>query len=193
MQPKYYGAAAQYNKPVGGGGGLSGILKIFGIFVGAIILIAVAFSIVSTINQGPSNEFARLVARVTELQTLLDKQRPNIRSSDLKTINATGQLLIAGDAAALNKQLTASFGLEAVPEAITAAEADPTAETTLKNASLTGTFDKVYVGVLRDKIAASYDMANSLLSSASGDTQAVLKKTLETLDALDAQLEKLQI
>jgi hypothetical protein len=194
MQPKYYGAAAEYNKPVsGGGGGLSGILKIFGIFVGAILLIAIAFTVVNSIGKGPSNEFARLVARTTELQTLLDKQKPNIRSSDLKTINATGQILMAGDVAALSEQLTVAFGAEGVPEDITAAEADPTIETTLKNAGLTGTFDKVYVGVLRDKIASSYDLANTLLGSASGDTQAAVQKTIDTLTSLDSQLEKLQI
>lgn len=194
MQPKYYGAAAQYNKSTGGNGnGISGILKIFGIFVGAIIIIAIAFSVVTSIGKGPSNEFARLVARATELQTLLDKQKVNIRSSDLKTINASGQILMAGDVAALTDALTTSFGVEGVPEDIAAAEADPTTETTLKNAGLTGTFDKVYVGVLRDKIAASYDLANTLLGSASGDTKTALEKAMDTLTSLDSQLEKLQI
>lgn len=194
MQPKYYGAAAQYNQPArGGGGGISGILKIFGIFVAAIIVIAIGFSVATSIGQGPSNEFARLVARATELQTLLDKQKSNIRSSDLKTINATGHILVSGDIALLNEQLTTTYNLEAVPAEISAAEADPTIETTLKNAGLTGTFDKVYIGVLRDKIASTYDLANTLMGSASGETKAALEKTNATLTSLDAQLEKLQI
>jgi hypothetical protein len=108
-------------------------------------------------------------------------------------VNATGHILISGDIALLNERLTTEYNLEAVPAEVAAAEADPTIETTLKNAGLVGTFDKVYIGVLRDKIASTYNLANTLLGSASSETKAAIEKTNASLTALDAQLEKLQL
>lgn len=194
MQPKYYGAAAQYNQPTGGSGGISGIFKIFGIFIGAIIIIAVALSIISSISRGPQNDYARLVARLNNMQSLLDKQKANIRSSDLRTVNATALILVTGDAAALGAQLTAAYGLEGVPEDIIAAETDTTSETDLKNAQLTGAFDREYVAILRDKIAAAYQLANSLKTAGGSEaTLAALTQTLTSLEAIDSQLTKLAI
>jgi hypothetical protein len=195
MQPKYYGAAAEYNKPAGGSaGGLSGILKIFGIFIGAIIVIAVVLSIVSSIGKGPQNDFARLVARMSSLQNLLDKQKGNIRSSDLRTVSATALILVSGDTSTLAKQMRVSFGLEAVPEDITAAETDTTTDPELKKAQLTGGFDREYVTVLRDKIAAAYQLAETLKAAGGNDaTIDALNKTLVSLDALDSQLTKLAL
>jgi hypothetical protein len=194
MQPKYYGAAANYNKPVGGKSGLGGILKIFGIFVGAVIVLAVGFSIVNSLSKGPQENFERLIARESDLLKLMDKQKDNIRNSDLRTINATGTLLTAGDVGALNKRLTASFGAEGVSESIAAAETDTTSEATLGNAVITGTFDKTYVGILRDKIASASGLARTLVSSVSGDaTKQAVQKTLDNLEAIDTQLSKLPI
>lgn len=192
MQPKYYGAAAQYNKPAGGPTGLGTILKIFGIFVGAIIIIAVGFSIFATFSKGPQNDFAKLVARMDNLRALLDAKSGNIRSSDLKTINANALLLVSGDASLLTKQLQSSFDLKEVPPDIAASVDDPSIDTTLDNAVLTGTFDKAYVAVLRDAIAKTYDLAQDLQGAGGTATKEAVKKTIESLTAIDEQLSRLQ-
>lgn len=194
MQPKYYGAAATYNKPAGGASGLGGILKIFGIFVGAVIVIAVGFSIVNSISKGPQDTFAKLVARQSNLVKLMDKEKDLIRNSDLKRINATGIILGMGDTGSLNKQLTAAFGADGVSEDIAASEVDSTTDKTLKDATITGTFDKTYAGILRDKIASTYDLANSLVQSVSNaNAKAAVQKTLDDLTAIDEQLARLTL
>jgi hypothetical protein len=77
MQPKYYGAAAQYNKapglPVGGGGASNGkkIGMIAGLFLFVIIIIVGGLSLVSNLTKGPADDFVALAARTANLQALL--------------------------------------------------------------------------------------------------------------------------
>lgn len=194
MQPKYYGAAATYNKPVGGGSGIGKILKVFGLFVGVIILIAVIFSIVSAIGKGPQDNFAKLVARESNLQQLLDQQRGNIKNSDFRTITSTASLLLVGDSSSLNRQLSILYGLDGVPDDIASGEVDSTSGKTLKNAVLTGTFDSTYLGILRDKIAANYQSANTVLGAVNNDAaKAAIQKAMDNLTNIDDQLSKLQL
>lgn len=194
MQPKYYGAAANYNKPSGGMTGLSGILKIFGIFVGVVILLAIAYSIVTGISKGPQDNLARLVAREKALQTLLEKQKTNIRSGDLRTVNASAHILTVGDAATANRLLASVYGAKEVPKEITAAETDATLETTLKNAVLVGTFDKTYVDVLREKIAASYSLAQTVSNAANNkELKTATQHMMNNLSTIDTQLEQLDL
>ena len=194
MQPKYYGAAATYNAQQKGPSTPMGrILMLVGLAVGVIIILAILLTAVSSLTKGPSDDFARLTARESNLKDLLKKQQNNIQRDDLKTVNATAQAIIASDAASLSTQLKDAFGVDGVPDAIAQAETDSTTDNTLKSAQLAATFDHVYVGVIRDKISAAYNLANDLYKRTNGKPQQVVKQVMQNLTALDTQFANLNL
>ena len=191
MQPKYYGAAAQYNKPTGGNFGK--ILKILGLFVGVIVLITIAYFAYTALTSGGKNSAAQLVARQRQLLTFLTANQGSVANDTLKTISGNATSLVTSDHYALSQGIKTEYGLAAVPEAITKAEADTTSTTTLKNAQIQSRFDQVYLQLLREKIASTQELAQSVLSTAGGTLQTATQTTLEHLSTIDEQLDQLKL
>jgi hypothetical protein len=190
MQPKYYGAAASYNRPNRNGFGQ--ILKIIGIVVGVIILISLAFFAYSALTSGSKNSAAQLVARQKQLLSFMTTNQASIISPDLKTINSNALSLETSDNYAITQGLR-SFGIAAVPEQIARLEVDSTSSTTLATAVTQRRFDTVYVQLLREKIAATQQLAQTVLGSASGTMKTAIQTMITNLTTIDGQLTRLQL
>lgn len=192
MQPggKYYGAAAQYNK--NSGLDFSKLLKIAGLVVGVIILIAAGFMGYNFLTSAGKNNAAQLVARERQLLTFVTNNKEDIVNDTFKTVNSNAISLLSSDSYALQQGLK-TFGLTAVPEDITKSEADTTSAKTLASAKTQANFDKVYLELLREKIAATESLARTVQSGSSGTMKTAVDTLLTNLSAIDAQLAKLQL
>lgn len=192
MQPKYYGAAAQYNKS-GSSAPLSRrLLVIGGLAGGVIIFLIIIFSVLGAISKGPQDAFAHFAAREANLVSLMDKQAQHIQSGDFHAVNATGLILFNGDNSAAQKLLSSAFGLQAIPTDITASETDSTIDTSLQNAALNGTFDHTYAGILQQELASTYSGAQALANSG-GSIGALAKKAMANLSAINDQITALKL
>jgi|GEM_PF-2487482 len=195
MQPKYYGAAAQYNKSGTSGPPLSKRLIMIGaIGVGVIIFLMIVFTVIGSISKGPQDNFARLAAREANLVSLIGKQTSNIQSGDLGAINATASLLFNGDNSAINRLMTSAYGLAAIPPEIASSETpDSTIDTSLKNATLNGTFDRTYIGILQTEITSTYSAAQAIANATSGTVKATAITVMKNLLAISTQLNALKL
>lgn len=192
MQPggKYYGAAADYNKSSGPNFG--NLLKFAGIFVGAIVLIAGGFFAYTFFTSAGKNNAAQLVAREKQLLAFVTNNQDDITSDTLKTVNSNAISLLASNSYALSQGLK-TFGLTAVPDPITKSEADTTSAKTLAEAKVRANFDRVYLELLREKIAATESLARTVQSGSSGSMKTAVTTLLSNLSAIDNQLAKLQL
>ena len=190
MQPnaKYYGAAAQYNRP--GGSSLGRLLKLAGLVVGIILLLFGGFLAYNFITSSGKNTAAQLVARQKQLLSFATINQETINNDMLKTINSNAVSLLSSDSYALQQGLK-SVGLAMVPEAITKSEADATSAKTLASAKVQDTFDQVYLELLREKIAATESLARTVQGN--GSLKAATQTLLTNLSAIDNQLSKLQL
>lgn len=191
MQPKYYGAAAQYNKPQSTG--LGQILKIIGMVVGVILLITIAYFAYSALTSGGRTSAATLVAREKQLTTFMTSNQAAIDNDNLRTINSNGLTLITSDQYALTQGMKAAYGLASPPEDITKAEADSTSKKILDDAKIQSRFDKVYVQLLQEKLAATQQLARSVRDSSNGALKTAAETTIKNLTTIDEQLAKLQL
>ncbi len=187
---KFYGAAAEYNK--GSGMNFSKLLKIAGLVVGGIILIAAGFFGYSFLTSAGKNNAAQLVAREKQLLTFVTNNQDDISSDTFKTINSNAISLLSSDSYALTQGLK-TFGLNTVPEPITKAEADSTSAKTLASAKVQSNFDQVYLELLREKIAATESLARTVQSGSSGTIKTAVTTLLDNLSIIDSQLAKLQL
>lgn len=190
MQPKYYGAAAHYNRP--NTGGLGQILKIIGLVVGVIVLITVGYFAYGALTSGAKNSAAQLVARQKQLLTFMTVNQSQLTAPDLITATSNAVSLQTSDNYSITQGLR-TFGLTSVPEAIARTESDTTSSKTLAAAKTQNRFDTVYLQLLRDKIAATQQLAQTVLSSAGGSMKTAVQTLVSHLTTIDAQLAKLQI
>lgn len=193
MQPKYYGASANYNK--GPASPLSKrLIMIAALFFGTLILLAVVFSVISAIGKGPQEDFARVYARVDQVQKLLDKQKASISDGDLASVNASATLLFLGDVSRMGGVMKASYGLDGVPDNILTEIADTTTEGTLKTAVNAGNFDSTFIKTVREKLSAAYNAAQKASDEApTSNAKDTLKKVMTDLSSIDAQLVDLHL
>jgi hypothetical protein len=191
MQPKYYGAAAEYNKPQSTG--LGKILKLVGMVVGIIVLITIAYFAFMALTSGGRNSAATLVAREKQLITFMTSNQATIENDNLRTINSSGSTLITSDHYALSQGLKASYGLATPPEEITKAEADTTSKKTLDNAKIQSRFDVVFVELLQEKIASTQQLARTVRDGSNGALKTAAEATIKNLTTIDEQLAKLQL
>ncbi len=193
MQPnngKFYGAAADYNKPKGVNAG--GIFKIVGLVFGIIILITAGYFGFVALTSAGKNSAAQLVAREKQLLSFIAANQPGLDNDSLKTVSSNAISLFTSDGVGL-QQVLKSFGLTAVPEAIAKTEGDTTSAKTLAAAKVQNRFDQVYAQLLRDKIAAEQSLARTVLDSASGSAKALVQTHIDNLTVIDGQLQKLQL
>lgn len=191
MQPKYYGAAADYNRPPSTG--LGKILKLVGLVVGIIVLITIAYFAFMALTSGGRNSAATLVAREKQLTTFMTTNQATLENDNLRTINSNGSTLITSDHYALTQGMKAAYGLTSPPEDITKAEADTTSKKTLDTAKIQSRFDTVYVELLQEKIASTQQLARSVRDSSSGALKTAAEATIKNLTTIDEQLAKLQL
>lgn len=190
MQPKFYGAAAQYNRP--NNGGLGQILKIIGLVAGVLLLLTGAYFAYGLFTSGSKNSAAQLVARQRQLLSFMTTNQNSITNPDFKTINSNAISLATSDNYSLTQGLR-NYGLTAVPEAVAKLEVDTTSSKTLATAVIQSRFDAVYLQLLREKIAATQQLGQSVLGSAGGTMKTALQTTLSHLTTVDETLAKLQL
>lgn len=191
MEPKYYGAAAEYNKS--GGSGFGNILKIFGLVVGVIVLITIGFFAYNVLTSGGKNSAAQLVARERQLLTFITVNQAGIDNDNLKTVSSNALSLFTSDSYALSQGLKTSFGLAAVPDVIAKTEVDTTSTKALDTAKIQSRYDQVYLELLRDKIAATQQLARSVLNNSNGAFKTAAETSIKNLTTVDEQLAKLQL
>lgn len=191
MQPKYYGAAAQYNKP--SGTGLGALLKIIGMVISVIILLSIVFLVYNAVSSGGKNAAAQLVARERQLITFMTTNQGSISSDSFLTINSNAVSLVTSDHYNLSQGLKTAYGLATVPEEIAKTEVDSTSKKTLDTAKIQSRFDQVYLELLREKIAATQQLARTVQGQSSGSLKAAVETSIKHLTTIDEQLAKLQL
>lgn len=191
MQPggKYYGAAAQYNSS---GPRLGNLFKIIGLVVGVLVLISLGFLGYTVLTSTNKNTAAQLVARQRQLTTFVAAHQTDISNDTLQTINSNANSLLTSDGYALLQGLK-TFGLTAVPEDIAKNEADTTSTKTLDNAKIQNNFDRIYLELLREKVAATESLARTVRSNSNGTMKTATDTLLTNLSVIDEQLAKLQL
>ncbi len=192
MEPKYYGAAAEYNKS----GGLRFNRKFLMIGLGVVMLIVVlivATAIINSINAGPTRDLATLVARQTALQTLLEKNKDLIKGGELRKANADTNLLLISSSVTLTSYMESVYGLKAIPTDIAAAEADKTITDDLKTAEHVGKFDSTLISIVRSKLASTLLQTKKVLGEVGDeDLKTALRNTVTAIESADKQLASLQ-
>ena len=191
MEPRYYGAAANYNKP---GGSLLNpkYLMIGGLVLLVIIVLMVATAVINGINAGPGRSLATLVARETDLESLADKNKQHIKSGDLRKISADLGILLLGDTVTLTGYMSSVYNLADVPEDIAADVADPDTDEDLKTAEQTGKFDVVFAAMLNTRLAAILDQAQKVQAAVGNqELKDALQETITTVTSLQEQLASL--
>ena len=192
MDPKYYGAAADYNKP----SGFQFNSRILIIALGGlliVVLLIVIVAVIAGINSAPGRDLATLVARESELQSLLDKNKTKINDGDLRKANADANLLLLSSSITLTDYMTSVYGLKTIPTDISAAEADTTATEDLKAAEQVGKFDSTITQIARTKLADTITQAKKVLGEVGNqELKAAIQNTITSLQSADDQLAKLQ-
>lgn len=192
MQPQYYGAAAQYNKP----GSFKNRKLIMVLLLGVIIIVflSIGFALVNFLMSGPANQFARLVARQEALQQFVSDGQAEIKNDDLSKINSTANVLLLTDAAALRNSLRTAYRADGVPADITRSESNTEQnETILKEAVQINRYDTAYYNLLQDKITAALQLAQHLQPDARGNAQTSVQQAVTSLQAIQKELTDLKL
>ncbi len=188
MNPQYYGAAAEYNKPTGFQFNPK-ILLIVGLVLVAGIGLLVASAVLTGINAGPGRNLATLIAQENDIQTIADKNRGNIQNGDLQKANADFSITLLSNSMSLTTQMTKVYGLAAIPADVLKLNTDAAAVATLKNAQSIGNFDTTYTGMLRTKIANMLVTAHKSHDEATNSNlKTLLADTIKMLSGLDDQV-----
>ena len=191
MEPKYYGASAQYNRPSS-----SELIKriaiLGGVVVGIITLVFIATAVFSAINAGPSRELASLVAKQTVLQKIADENKDLLKGSEERKTNADAGILLLSGQKTLADLLSNVYGLAKIPPEISVAAADPTIKETLDTARTEGNFDGTFVRIFRDKLGEIISQTEAVLArTGNADIKTALQDNLDNLTSLDEELRAL--
>lgn len=191
MQPKYYGAAAEYNK--GGPSLNSRVLRLTLLVLGIIVLITVAYFIVSLISNGPRDNAARLLARNRQLLVFMANNQKSLNSEDTKTVTTNAISFAYSDNYAISQGLATNYNLTTVPDVISKSEVDTTSAALLTTATINSRFDAEFVQLLRDKIAADLQLAHQVQGSVGGTLKAAVGTAIGHLNTTDEQLARLKL
>lgn len=190
MQPKYYGAAAEYNKPKFA---LKGrLFKVVGLVFLLLIVLMSAIAIVGLINSGPSNNLASLIVRQQQLQKFIAANQKSIHSSELAKLSAEASLFLTSDSTTLKGQLMSRYGVANISQEITKRETDTTSANKLKAAIQVNKFDSTYADILRDKLAATIELARIVERESGSNLKAAAQQSIKNLQAVDTQLSAVQ-
>lgn len=185
---RYYGASANYNKP-GGPVINRRLLTLIGIILVVIMLLFGAFSLFSSLSNGPRDQLATLVAREQSLQIFTSTNQAKITDNELTKINSEAGILLTSDTVTLTQQLKSKHKLTTIPKEIIALEADLTSEATLTQATLSGKFNETYKDLLEQKLASCLQLAESVQQGTTGQLNAALEQNIQNIKALQAQLQ----
>lgn len=179
---RYYGAAADYNKP-GGSNKLQRIAILIGGAVLLLILIAVAFQVIGSISSGPKRELEQLAAREQSLMVFTIANQGFITEPALAKANSEASILTGSD----TSSLLAYLGVQELSESTLALEAD-TSEAQLETARKSGRFNNEYRTLLQTKVAATLQLAQSVQAKSSNELNAILEQLIINLQAVESQL-----
>jgi len=178
---RYYGAAADYNKPASSM--LPRILILVGGVVAVIIFIFIAFQFISSLTSGPKKELEQLAARQQALAGFTAEYQANISDSKLAKANSEAIVLSTSDSASIVGQT----GTEVSEDAL-ALELDTTSAALLSTARQNGRFNDEYRKILQSKIAASLQLAQSLQQKTSDELNIALQQVVANLKSIDNEL-----
>jgi len=189
MQPQYYGAAAEYNKPTNKNFFTGKLLMIIvGSLIGLLLLL-LAFTIIGSFASGPRNDIARLAARAKQLQDVIEKNSAALKDSDLRDLTAEADLYAISGA----RQLQNAYG-GTLPDSILASEADTTSAARLSDAVTQGKYDQEFLAILKDKVAQTLTLAQKVQTQSSGQqTKGAAGQTAANMSAISDQLNAIQL
>jgi hypothetical protein len=193
MEPKYYGAAAEYNKP----SGFQFNRKFLLIGLVAIVVITamlVTGAVITSLNAGPGRDLATLIARQSALQSILEKNKDQIKNADLRKANADTNLFLASNTVALTPYLLSIYSLKTIPLDISSRESSATDASDLKQAAQVGKFDTTYIGFVRTKLASVLGLAQKVLDEVGNQNlKTDLQAAINAIQNADDQLAALVI
>lgn len=189
MNPQFYGAAADYNKPKQGKLLNKKVLLIAGAALLGLVIISVIFAILGSIGAGPRSDIARLIVREQQLQDIITKNQALVGNTDLAKVSSEANLFLTSDITAL----TDIFG-DKIPEDITASETDASIATKLKAATQSGKFDEVYLQTITSQVNSSLTLAQKIKLQTSGQqTRAAAAQAGTNLGAIADRLEAIKL
>ncbi len=189
MDPQYYGAAAEYNKPKGSKFLNPKVFMIAGGVLVGLLLLMVGFAVLGSLASGPRNDTAKLAVRAQGIYDFIDLDQKNIKDSDLSKIAEETKLFISTNSFAL----TDAYAGE-IPDSIAASEADTTSTAKLESATKAGKHDEVFLEILTAKVASAMELAQKVKSQTSGaQTRTAADQTISNLQVISDQLDALKI
>lgn len=189
---QYYGAAAELRKR--NKRGIQVNLKAILILLGILVLIGLLVAGVYFIsNDGTTASFPRLVARQQKLQELTALSSKRIKNVTLSAVNAEASVLFLGEATAYKAYLESKYGMKNVPKEIAAPEANDESLKKIDEGFLLNNYDITYVGVLRDRMAATLQLTKAIHADADKTLRELLDVGISNLESIDAKLSNLKL
>lgn len=165
--------------------------KIIALILGVLVLVgAGAFFIFG--NQGDSIDTQKqhLTARMTTLESLLEKGSASVTNPDLRKVQADASLLITG----ANTTLREAMPVKKVEKTITQSEADTTTFTELNDAKLNGSFDRPYQKALSTKLESTMALLKEIHSKSTSKTvKDAASKSYDTYNSVLASLSTVSL
>lgn len=191
MPPTYYGAAANHQKRSGFHLDRR-VLLFLGLGIVVILFIGIISTVLGALTGGPKTDLTLLVARQASFSAFLNANYGPVQNDALQKVTAEAAILTASDYRVLNTQLSLTYNVTAIPDSVTAAEADQNAAA-LKSAQVAGTYDSVFIGLLRDKLAAELSLANTVNQAASGNLKKDTQQVISNITSLGTELATVKL
>jgi hypothetical protein len=159
------------------------------IFIAAGVLVAIFIGVgllMSSSGSGPAEESARAVARQEQLIAISADGEKNIRSGDLRKINADANLFFKTDSVALTN-LMKKLGPQEVPQALKDSEKAKTNIKNLTDAVAAGRYDETFAGMLKGKLEEQQALLRAIHD---GTNSQSAKTTLQSIYAKNETLLK---
>lgn len=185
---RYYGAAANYNKPHF----KIGLIGIISLVLGVLILLVIGFFVVNLATSGPRTEAMKLIAREKNFLKFLTDNQKSITNEDLSVVNSSAVSLQTSDFYSLQKGIKNNYNVDEIPDEVFTAEADTTSKDKLATAKTKIEFDQVYVQIVHDKIASIQQLADTVNQNAGGSFKTAIDTNLANLKVVDQKMTQIK-
>lgn len=184
MQPQYQTPFIAPNTA------LPGRRKPVGLIIAAVVavlaLVGVGlFFILGSRGDSLDIQKQHLSARMTTLESLLEKGSASVTNPDLAKVQADASILIKGADTALRTAMP----VKKIDKAITANEADAATLTSLNDAKLNGNFDRAYQKALSSKLESTMALLKEIYSKTT--SRSVREAASKSYDTYRSVLDSL--
>ncbi|MBC7564991.1 hypothetical protein H7100_02035 [Candidatus Saccharibacteria bacterium] len=155
-----------------------GIKQILILGLGLVVLVSILAIVVNSFAGGKQEPLERLSASLTSTQTVVDSAQPNLKSSELRSLNSNLKLYMTNtnrDIAA--PLLSAGVGGKKISKSIAASESTTDLSARLEDARLNAVFDRTYAREMAYKLGTLMTLMNQIYTSTGN---AELKTFLES-------------